>query len=140
MPNLMVNYGAVVVCAVINMALGFLWYGSLFQKPWTKMMGIDCSDEHKMKAMQKKAMPAHIVSFITSLVMAYILTHFIRYAGVKTAMDGAAMGFWAWLGFVLPPTLAGNMYGGKKIQLWFIDGGYYLVSLLIFGAVVASWV
>lgn len=140
MPNLMVNYGAVVVCAIINMALGFIWYGPLFCKPWAKLMGFDMNDKHKMKEMQKKAMPAYIASFIGSLVMAYILTRFIAYAGVKTAVDGAAMGFWAWLGFVAPPTLAGNMFGGKKIQLWFIDAGYYLVSLLIFGAVLASWV
>ena len=140
MPIFAANYLAIVVCGVINMVLGSLWYGPLFMKPWSKMMGIDCSDPHKMKEMQKKAVPAYVASFVGSLVMAYILARWINAVGVKTAVDGAAMGFWAWLGFVAPPTLAGNMFGGKKINLWFIDAGYYLVSLLIFGAVLASWV
>lgn len=140
MPAFTANYGAVVVCAIINMALGFLWYGPLFGKPWAKMMGYDMNDKHKMKEMQKKAGPAYIAMFVTSLVTAYILTHFIAYAGAKTAIDGAATGFWAWLGFVVPSSLANNMFGGKKINLWFIDAGYYLASLLIFGAILASWV
>ena len=122
------------------MALGFLWYGPIFGKQWSKMMGIDMSDKHKMKEMQKKAGPAYIVMFICSLVMAYILSHFIGYAMAKTAIDGAATGFWAWLGFILPATLGNAMFTGKKLQLWMIDCGYYLVSLLIFGAILAVWV
>ncbi|MBI3341870.1 DUF1761 domain-containing protein, partial [Candidatus Curtissbacteria bacterium] len=34
-----INYMAVVAAAVVNMVLGFLWYGPLFGKPWMKMMG-----------------------------------------------------------------------------------------------------
>ena len=121
------------------MALGMLWYGPLFQKPWAKMMGFDMSDKAKMKEMQKKAMPAYAAAFVGALVMAYVLSHFIDYAMAKMAADGALVGFWAWLGFVAPATLANNMFGGKNIKLWLIDAGYYLVSLLIFGAVLAAW-
>ena len=139
MPVVTLNYSAIFVCGIINMALGMLWYGPLFRKPWAKMMGLECT-EAKMKEMQKKAMPAYVASFVGALVMAYVLSHFIDYAMAKTAADGAQAGFWAWLGFVAPASLANNMFGGKNIKLWFIDAGYYLVSLLIFGAVLAVWV
>ena len=34
-----INYLAVLAAAVSNMVLGFLWYGPLFGKTWSKLMG-----------------------------------------------------------------------------------------------------
>ena len=140
MPLIAVNYWAIIVCGIINMALGYVWYGPLFGKQWAKMMGFDLNDKHKAKEMQKKAVPAYAVMFVCSLVMAYILLRFAGYATAKTATEGAATGFWLWLGFVVPPTLSTSMFGGKNLKLWFIEVGYYLVSMLIFGAILTAWV
>lgn len=38
-----VNYLAILVAAVLSMVLGFLWYGPLFGKEWTKLMGVTLS-------------------------------------------------------------------------------------------------
>ena len=39
-----INYLAVVVAAIVNMALGSLWYGPIFGKAWIKMMKFSESD------------------------------------------------------------------------------------------------
>jgi uncharacterized membrane protein YpjA len=33
-----VNWLAVIVCAVLSMVIGFIWYGPLFSKPWVKLL------------------------------------------------------------------------------------------------------
>lgn len=140
MPVVTINYVAVLVCGIVNMVLGFLWYGPIFGKPWAKMMGFDMSDKKKMKEMQKKMGPTYLIMFLMSMLTAYILTHFLQYALAKTAVDGVLTGVWAWMGFALPVTLANSLFGGKKLQVMAIDSGYYLVSFMIFGAILAMWV
>ncbi len=140
MPQLTFNYAAIVVCGVVYMVIGMVWYGPLFNKTWAKMNGFDLSDKKKMKEMQKKAGPSYVVSFIGSLVMAYVLSMFLDLSMAKTAMDGVITGFWAWLGFVAPTSLCIYMFTQKPVKLWMIDSGYALVSLLAFGAILAAWV
>lgn len=48
-------------------------------------------------------------------------------------------GFWNWLGFVAPVTLGAVLWEGKHWKLWFLNNGYYLVTLLLMGAVLALW-
>ena len=36
MPTMNINYLAVLVCAIIAMPAGFLWFGALFGKPWAR--------------------------------------------------------------------------------------------------------
>ncbi len=43
-----INYGAVLVAAIIEIVLGFLWYGPFFGKMWMKSIGVT---EGKTKGM-----------------------------------------------------------------------------------------
>ena len=54
-PPVDINYIAVVGAAVAAMVIGFLWYGPLFGKQWTKLMNFDKKkiDEAKRKGMGK---------------------------------------------------------------------------------------
>ena len=47
-----VNYLAVLVSAIAMIVLGFIWYGPLFGKIWTKEMGWTKAD---MEEAKKKA-------------------------------------------------------------------------------------
>lgn len=40
MPQVAVNYLAVVVAAIIYLVVGFLWYGPLFGRRWMALMNI----------------------------------------------------------------------------------------------------
>src|SRR3989338_4979270 len=92
-----INYLAVLVAAIASMVVGFLWYGPLFGKMWMKLMNFDKKkgEEAKKKGMRKTI----ALAFLTSLIMSYILAHFVRYAQAKTIADGAVLDFWLWIGF-----------------------------------------
>lgn len=140
--NIAVNFLAVIVAAVASMGLGFAWYSaSLFGKKWMKLMGY--SSEH-LKEEQKKMGPLYGLSFLGALVMAYVLTHVVRMSEVvfdyTPLSTGLSSGFWMWLGFVAPVQMTDAIFGSKKWELFLINTGYQLVSLLVMGAIVASWV
>ena len=39
-PNLILNIPAILVATAVAFAIGGLWYGPLFSKPWAKEMGM----------------------------------------------------------------------------------------------------
>lgn len=137
MPQVDINYLAVVVSAVINMALGFAWYGPLFGKPWRELSG--WTKEKMDKAMEKGMNMTYGLSTVASLLIAYVLAHFVDYVQAGTVVEGMVLGFWAWLGFIATTMMNQVLYDGKPWKLYFINAGYYLVSLLMMGSVLALW-
>ena len=137
MPEVNINYWAVLVAAVANMALGALWYSPLlFAKPWIAAMG--ASDE-EMEEMKKRAPRAYILSFVAAFIMSFVLAHFVDYTRATTIAQGAQAGFWPWLGFVVTTGSAAVLFEGRPTKLWLINSGYYLVALLVMGVILAVW-
>lgn len=131
------NYLAILVSALATMALGFVWYSALFKKPWMKLMGYSASD---MDGMKKGMGKTYGLSLVATLVMAFVLARFVAFANAQTLMDGALIGFWAWLGFVATTMLNNVLFGKEKTSLFYINTGYQLASLAIMGAILAVWV
>ena len=136
-----INYWAVLVAAVVNMVLGFLWYGPVFGKAWQKETGMTAE---KMDAAKGKGMgKTYALMTLGSLVMSYVLAHALvfasAYLAVTGVMAGLQAGFWNWLGFIAPVTLGSVLWDGKSWKLWFINAGYYLVALVLMGVVLAMW-
>ncbi|MCI0542311.1 DUF1761 domain-containing protein [bacterium] len=138
-----INYLAVLVAAIANMVVGFLWYGPLFGKPWADMMGLKFDSPEAKMAMQKKALPSYAASFVGALIMACVLAHLLVYSssymGVSGVSAGLSAGFWSWLGFVAPVTVGIVFWEQKPWKLWFINAGYWLVTMLVMGVVLATW-
>ena len=139
-----INYLAVLVAAISNMVLGFLWYGPLFGKQWTALMGWS---EVEMAAgrekMKKEGWKTYSIQALAALVMAYVVAHYFVFASTYTNTfgipGGLMVGFWSWLGFVAPVSLGVVLWDGKPWKLFFLQSGYYLVSLLIMGVIIALW-
>ena len=74
MVQVTINVWAVIVCAIANMALGFMWYGPLFGKQWVAMMGWT-PEQMKMgqEKMQKDGWKTYLMAFVGSVIMAWIL-------------------------------------------------------------------
>lgn len=132
-----VNLVTVVVAAVANLALGFFWYSpTLFGKQWIKLMGLT---EQKLETAKKEMGKTYATSFISALVTGYVLGMVVKLAYSVTAVGGMKVGFGAWLGFVAPVQMTEVLFSGKKWNLYYINTGYQLVSLMIMGAILAVW-
>jgi hypothetical protein len=138
-----INFIAVFVAAIASMIIGFIWYGPLFGKEWSKLMGWGDMTPEKMKEMQKKARPAYAITFVAALIMAYVLAHALLFVSLNMGtigfFAGLSAGFWCWLGFVMPVSLGTVLWDQKPWKLWFINTGYWLVLLLVMGVILAIW-
>jgi hypothetical protein len=130
-----INYPAVIVAAVVHFLIGGLWYGLIFANKFVEIVG--------MAQVEQMAAQSHwsqyAVAFVTSLVLVYILAHFIQYTGAKGAAGGMHTAFWLWLGFVATTQLASVIFEQRKLGLYLLNVGYQLVAGLICGAILAAW-
>lgn len=136
-----ISYASVIIAAVAAMILGGVWYGPLFGKLWMQGQGFDAGDKERMK---KGMGAAYLQMFIGALLTAYVLAHVLwAYSLAMPEVVGFAAGlqsgFWLWLGFILPVKYGDKLWNGKKFKYVSIDLGYYLVNLLIMGAIIATW-
>ena len=126
------NYLAILVAAVANMAIGFLWYGPLFGKKWMVLHGYT---EAQVKSMNPG--PLYAQSFVATLVAYYILARFI--SPTTTLIDGIGVACLVWLGFITTTQFTASLFSTKPRALYFLDTGYQLVTFLVAGAILASW-
>ncbi len=134
MPEVAVNYVAVLVAAIANMVLGALWYSpGVFGKVWMKATGKTQKD---MEASKKEAPKYYALSFVGSIVMAYVLAVFIQWAQVNSIALAVILGFLIWLGFVLTISLQPLLWEGKKQELFLLNNGYNFVALLVMAVII----
>lgn len=134
-----INWIAVFVAGIINMAIGFLWYSdNLFGKEWRRLQGIS-----EGKPSQDGMMKMMGLGFGSALLMAFVLSNAMVFAGSYLNTDGVSLGlmtgFWNWVGFMFPIFLGGYLYEKKPVKLVIINSGYWLVSLLAMGVIIAVW-
>ena len=128
------SYLAVIVAALAQFVLGWLWYGPLFGKKWMSLMGIN------PQSINREGMGKTLVwTFIASLVTAGVLRKFATMVGATSVGAGVALGAMVWLGFIATVTLAGVLYEKRSVNLYALNNAYQLVSLVVMGAIVAAW-
>lgn len=134
-----VNYLAILLCGVVAMVVGFVWYGPLFGKPWMKMIGLTDKKMEEMKKMGGMG-KTYGLSFLSSLVMAWFLAHVIWYAapGAVTLFIAVKTAFYMWLGFVATTGFIQYLYAitPKPYKLYLLETGYHLATLLVMSVVI----
>lgn len=128
-----INWLAVIVAAILNMALGALWYSRLlFGNLWMKAIG---------KSMDELggAATGYIVTFIGSLVAAFVLALLVNSLGIATWSGGLLIGAVVSVGFVATATLASGVFNEISMTVWGIFAGYSLVSMALQGALLGLW-
>lgn len=137
-----VHFLPILVCAIISMVIGSIWYGPLFGRAWARVIKADpeCfNDPVKKKEANKKAMPLYGLQFVLSLIQIWVLSSFI---GVSI---GSALGtsLWLWLGFIVPMAAGGSMWNNDtkrdNWQRFLLTAGFQLVLSIIFGLVLGIW-
>jgi hypothetical protein len=126
-----VNLLGVLVAAVASMVVGFLWYGPLFGKTWMKLSGM------KEMGDKSQAMRNYGLTFVGSLIMAYVLGAFLSMTQTVVLTGALTMAFWAWLGFQATILVGTVLWEGKSWNLYALNAVYWLVNLLVMAAVLS---
>ena len=133
-----IKYAAVIVATLVHFILGGLWYSPLLFG--NKFLQIIAWTPQQLAAMEAKgATKELIVAFITSLILVYILAHFVQYTKATSAMAGIQTGFWLWLGFIATTNIATVLFEQRPLGLFLINVSYQLVACMLAGAILAVW-
>ena len=133
-----INYPAVFASAVAYWVLGAVWYSPLlFERSFIALKGWT---PEEVEAIRQASHAGEIgAALAVSLVLAYVLAHFVKFTGAETARAGALTGLWLWLGFVVTTNLSTVLFEGRPLGLYLINNGYHLAGLAGMGALLAVW-
>ncbi len=125
------NYLAIVVAAAASFFVGWPWY-MIFGKPWARALGKD--PDNPPKPQPKPFM----VLGVCLLVMAWGLAGVIGHLGdgQVTIRNGIISAVFLWAGFVVTTMTVNHVFQGQKLVLTLIDGGHFLVVLIVMGAII----
>ncbi len=133
MPDIVINWWAVIVAAAVNMIVGAVWYSPvLFAKDWAKLVG------RKMDQMGDGT-NSYIITTIAALVQSAIFAFIVGWSGAHTVAQGAYLGLLIWIAFVAITQGVNTVFAVSRKKLWAINTGYFLVVLVINGAILAAW-
>lgn len=134
------HWAAILVCAVSDMLIGFLWYSPLlFANAWTREMGCEPADKAKMEQLRKSSRPAYLGSFIASLLSAFVLALVFHWLRIEDWHRGLITGFHIWLGFVATVQFTGALFAKQSMKLFAINTGYQLACYLAMSAILGAW-
>jgi hypothetical protein len=132
-----INWLAVALCGLGTIAVGFVWYGPLFGKPWGRLTG--WTDEKVREVPARRMALTFAATIVAGLVMMSVLAMVLRLAAVTSIGDSLILAGLVWLGFTAATTASSFLFERRPLALWLIEQPYYLVILLIAGLVLAVW-
>ena len=132
-----VNYLAIVVAAVVAWLAGAGWYTSL-GKVWTAAIGMTPEQMQQAKSRPGAHLP-FLYTFIAQLVMAWVLAGVLGHIGALTLRGGVISGAFCWLGFVITTLVVSYTFAMRDWRLLLIDGGYWLLALVLMGGIIGAW-
>jgi Protein of unknown function (DUF1761) len=132
-----INYPAVLVAAVLHFILGGVWYGLLFGNKFIQLIG--WTDAQVKQIQSQSNGKEYLIAFISSLILVYVLAHFVQYTKARTAVGGIQTAFWLWLGFVTTTQIATVIFEGRNIGLYLLNIGYQFVGCALAGIILAIW-
>jgi len=126
-----INWLAVVVCFVVSMISGSIWYNpKTFFPIWWKVVGAG----REQPGMENMGMTWGL-TVLSSFVQAVAMSFMVNAMGTP----GALTGFMLWLGFIAPTYLVNKLFAGHGLKVWAIEIGNHLVNFVLFGAILAAW-
>ena len=136
-----INYLAVLVCGVLAMLGGYIWYGPLFGKRWMEVIGSDKKSQEERKKMQASAGPLYLVQFLLTLFQVYVLAYLMV---CWPGSNGWKLSTFLWAGFVMPTIAASAMWNNDSSKVswarFLLQAGYQLVMFIIYGYILTVWI
>ena len=125
------NWLAIVTAAVSAFVVGGIWYGPVFGKAWMAEFGF--VEEELAKRNQAKIFGG---TLLLNLLMALNLAMFL---GPKFDITfGVSAGFFTGFGFIAALLGVFYLFEGKSLNLFWINGGFCVVSFTVMGLVLGA--
>ncbi len=134
MENFYINHIAVLVCAVMSLVIGALWWSPLlFARAWQKENGL--TDEQLAKSSPAKTFG---LTFLLAWIMSYNLAFFLGAPGT-TWQWGVIAGLLAGVGWVAAMFIVIALFEQRSLKYILINCGYITVYFAVIGFILGTW-
>ena len=129
-----VSFLPILFAGVVSVVIGFIWYHPrVFGGAWMRMTNLSPEMvERGKRLMLLKA----LFGLLASMLVAYVMNYFGIAWGVFDVIGAIELGFWCWVGFVVPTMFGIVLWEQKPFSLYLINVSYWLVSLIAMAIVV----
>ena len=126
------NWLAILIAALANMVIGFLWYGTwAFGKSWMKLSG------HTMgEGFPAGPGPLYALTAVAAVVQAITMAWLIGQTGANSGAAGAIVGLYVGMGIVAAAMFAEVLFAGRHPRLFAITAGYSVLALVVQGMII----
>lgn len=132
-----INWLAVVLAVIVQIAIGFAWYGYLFQAPWMAAVGIP---PEAVAAADGAAMAVPmIVSILSAIANAILVSLIVSHSEDWGFVGGIGWAFLLWLLLALPMHAIPVVWESRNPMIIAINGGEALAALLAAGFIIGIW-
>lgn len=125
------NWVGIVLAAIVNMVVGCFWYSPCcVGKRWLELTKV-VPDRKGMWKVFGGAM-------LLALVMAWVLSLVIDYAGAHGWVSGGVIGLLMWFGFIFTTHFSSVLWERRPLELFYMNAGCMLLTLVLMGAVIGG--
>jgi hypothetical protein len=143
-PDFHLNFPAVLAAFLIEVLLGYLWYGRWFGGSWSRELGF-APNQGPMPSLMRRARYLRWISLIATILVLAVIMELIRPSTWGAGVDGPAwvyaviVSVAAWVGFCATPLLSRVAWEGASWRLVRIHGAYHLLGMLVVCQILAYW-
>jgi MFS family permease len=122
----------ILAAGLAGWVFGAIWYGVL-GKAWTRAQGLnpeDCKD-------RKMPLGSLLTALLAACVMSAVLYQLLTNLGVMGLVPSAVAGLTIGVGFLATSTLVNNMFQQKSLMLTVIDGGHWVLAVVVEAVVIS---
>lgn len=128
------NVAGVVAATIVSFLIGAVWYAPpVLGKTWMATLG------KTQEWFSKNRNRSIVLGLLGNLLTAYLLGVFVKTMGSAGLVDGAIVGFLAWLAFIASTHFTLYIFEGRPQKLFGIDLAHSLVIFLVMGAILGIW-
>lgn len=132
-----INYWAVLVAGAAGFLFGGVWY-RLLAEPWKTAHGFTTEQIRAHHGKEAAPWPL-LIALAADLILAWMLAGVMGHLGDVDVKNGVVTALFLWFGFVITTLIVNNTFGMRSAKLILIDGGHWLVAMLLMGAIIGAW-
>jgi hypothetical protein len=133
--NVRQNYWAILVAGLACFLFAAGWF-TAFMMPWLAGTGRTIE---ALKATGVSPALQYGTAFLAAVVVAAVISWFTQMTGEQTAMRGVQVAAMLWFGFVLTTWATEYVYEARPLSLLGINAGFWLLAMMLQGAIVGGW-
>jgi hypothetical protein len=126
-----ISWLGVLLAAVAFFAVGAVWYGLLFSKPWARLSGVT-EEEARGSNLPLIYGTTALLGLVSAIGLAALL------GPDATVASGLGAGLGVGVLIVGPALLIQSLYERKPLTLWALNAGYNAVGFAVMGLVIGA--